>query len=175
VALLPPRDFYANPLTTDTDASVLFVHGTSDNVVPHDSQPARDGYNYMAVWDEVTHMSDYAFGACGDWQDWPVPSGVNAPSNAQLDCQQRQCSVPAGDARELVSCTFNGGHVWPKAPGRKEATLWGNRLIWEFFVSHCNEAGNGCSDSYTPPDGGGGGGDKPGRGCNPKKDPDCVK
>ena len=169
-----PRDFYANPPTTDTDASVLFVHGTSDNVVPYDGRPAGDGYNYMSVLDEVTRMSDYAFGACSVWQDWSVPSGVNAPSNAQLDCRQRLCAVPEGDDREFVYCTFSGGHVWPKAPGKREATLWGNRLIWEFFVSHCNELGNGCSESYTPPDGGGGS-DKPGRGCNPKKDPNCVK
>ena len=170
-----PRDFYGNPSTTDTDASVLFVHGTSDNVVPHDGRTAGDGYNYMSVQDEVTRMSDYAFGSCSDWQAWPVPPGVSAPGKAQLDCQQRSCAVPAGDAREFVSCTFNGGHVWPKAPGRKADSLWGNRLIWEFFVSHCNEAGNGCSEAYTPPNGGDGGGEKPGKGCNPRKDPDCVK
>jgi len=170
-----PRDFYANPPTSDTDASVLFVHGDSDNVVPHDGRPAGDGYNYMAVRDEVTRMSDYAFGVCSDWQDWSVPSGVNAPSKSGLACEQRSCSVPGGDAREFVSCTFNGGHVWPKARGPKEGALWGNRLIWEFFVSHCNEAGNGCSAAYAPPDGGGGGTEKPGKGCNPKKDPDCVK
>jgi hypothetical protein len=46
--------------------------------------------------------------------------------------------------------------------------------MWEFFVSHCNEEGNGCSEAYIPP-GGGGGNDKPGKGCNPRKDPDCVK
>ena len=168
-----PRDFWANPLTTDTDASVLFIHGTGDTTVPYDGRPARDGYYYTSVLDEVTRMSDYAFGSCGAWQDRPVPSGVSAPNNAQLDCQQRLCNVPEGDDREFAYCTFNGGHVWPKAPGQKESTLWGNRLIWEFFVSHCNEVGNGCSESYTPPDGGGN--DKPGRGCNPKKDPDCVK
>lgn len=172
-----PRDFYANPPTSDTDASVLFVHGTSDNVVPHDGRSANDGYYYMSVLDEVTRMSDYAFGAaaCGDWQDWPVPSGVNAPSNAQLSCRQRGCAVPGGDQREFVYCTFSGGHVWPKAPGRKESSLWGNRLVWDFFASHCNEPGNGCSETYTPPSGGGDGGSKPGRGCNPRKDPDCVK
>jgi poly(3-hydroxybutyrate) depolymerase len=172
-----PRDFYANPPTTDTDASVLFVHGTSDNVVPYDGRPAGDGYNYMSVLDEVIRMSNHAFGTCSAWQDWSIPSGVNAPSNAQLDCRQRVCAVPGGDDREFVYCTFSGGHVWPKAPGKREASLWGNRLVWEFFVSHCNETGNGCSESYTPPNGGGGGGggDKPGKGCNPKKDPDCVK
>lgn len=168
-----PRDFHANPTSTDTDASVMFVHGTGDNTVPYDGRRSSDGYYYTSVLDEVTRMSEHAFGSCGGWEDWPVPAGVNAPNSAQLDCRQRQCAVSGGDAREFVYCTFNGGHVWPKAPGRKEGSLWGNRLMWDFFVSHCNEADNGCSDSYRPPDGGGG--DKPGRGCNPRKDPDCVK
>ncbi len=170
-----PRDFHANPSTTDTDASVLFVHGTADNVVPYDGRRAQDGYFYTSVLDEVTRMSGHAFGACSDWQNWTVPASVSAPSSAQLACRQRTCSPPAGDEREFVYCTFSGGHVWPKAPGKKESSLWGNRLIWEFFVSHCNEAGNGCSEAYTPPGGGDGGGEKPGKGCNPRKDPDCVK
>jgi hypothetical protein len=91
-----------------------------------------------------------------------------------------QAGRAGGDTREFVYCTFNGGHVWPKSAGRKESSLWGNRLMWEFFVSHCNEADNECSTTYVPPGGGddGGGEDpptKPGKGCNPKKDPDCVK
>lgn len=180
-----PRDFYANPPNSDANASVMFVHGTNDNVVPHNGEPASDGYNYMAVWDEVFRMSEYVFGdeACSnDWQEWhpPSPSTVNAPGNANLDCRQLACSGrAAGDHREFLYCTFNGGHVWPKSPGRKESSLWGNRLMWEFFVSHCNETGNSCSEPYESPGGGdSGGGDdppKPGRGCNPKKDPNCVK
>jgi hypothetical protein len=44
-----------------------------------------------------------------------------------------------------------------------------------FFLDHCNETGNTCSVDYIPPDGGGGGPPGGGKGCNPKKDPDCSK
>jgi poly(3-hydroxybutyrate) depolymerase len=186
-----PRDFYANPELPDTNASVMFVHGTNDTTVPHDGNPASDGYNYEAVWDEVLRISEHAFGdgACAnDWQNgqnwlsWSFPSSVNAPSNANLDCRQPACArKPVEDKREFLYCTFNGGHVWPKSAGRKESSLWGNRLMWEFFVSHshCTKDSTDCGADYVPPGGddGGGGEDppKPGKGCNPKKDPDCVK
>ena len=180
-----PRDFHANPQSPATNASVMFVHGTNDTTVPHDGDPASDGYNYEAVWDEVFRISEHALGGCPvDWQSWPdwqFQNSVKAPNKVNLECHQPVCAGrQGGDSREFVFCTFNGGHVWPKSAGRKESSLWGNRLMWEFFVSHCNEADNECSTPYVPPGGGddGGGEDpptKPGKGCNPKKDPDCVK
>jgi poly(3-hydroxybutyrate) depolymerase len=179
-----PRDFYANPRSPDSNASVMFVHGTNDSTVPHDGNPASDGYRYEAVWDEVLRMSGYALGGCPtnwqSWPEWPIPDSVNASNNVNLECRQPECAGrQSDDAREFVYCTFNGGHIWPKSAGRKESSLWGNRLMWEFFVSHCNEDNNECSTAYVPPGGDDGGGGqnppKPGKGCNPKKDPDCDK
>jgi len=175
-----PRDFWNNPDSSDANASVLFLHGTRDSTVPHDGSPASDGYHYTAVDEEVSRMSEYAFGetSCGVWQTQDIPASVNSPRKNKLNCQQLSCTKD-GDQREFEYCTFAGGHVWPRSGGQGESALWGNRLIWEFFVQHCNEAGNGCSQDYVPPSGGDdGGGDGPGGGpgkCHPKKDPNCER
>ena len=150
-----PRDFWNNPDSPDAEASVLFVHGTRDTTVPHDGTPASDGYNYTAVWDEVERMSEYAFGSCNGWQSQSIPASVAPPRKTRLDCQQMDCQKANGDEREFEYCTFAGGHVWPKN-GNGEGGQWGNRLIWEFFVQHCNEPGNGCFAEYIPPSQGSG-------------------
>jgi hypothetical protein len=170
-----PRDFWNNPDDPNAEASVLFVHGTRDNTVPHDGDPASDGYNYTAVWDEVQRMSEYAFISCNGWESRPIPSVVSAPKRTKLKCEQMSCNKENGDEREFEYCTFAGGHVWPKN-GNGEGGQWGNRLIWDFFVQHCNEPGNGCSQAYIPPSEAGGSceiTENPEVSCDDGQDNDC--
>jgi poly(3-hydroxybutyrate) depolymerase len=46
-----------------------------------------------------------------------------------LVCTQHQdCSTGA----EVVNCTWDGGHAWPKSASHDLA----NEIIWEFFSKH---------------------------------------
>ena len=183
-----PRDFRGLPAPVDANASILYLHGTGDTWVRHDGLMSSDGYYYEAVWSEIGHIARHLYGTdCpaipaagapptgGKWSDWAVADAIQAPAGAGLACRTVDCAAPGSDSRELVYCLWSGGHNWPKASGKREAALWGNRLMVGFFLDHCNETGNRCTTDYIPPDGGGGGPPGGGKGCNPKKDPDCSK
>ena len=136
-----PRDFFDYP-EVDADIGVMWVHGTQDSVVPHDGQPASDGYFYESAVAEAARLA--AFFQCDIVPaTWPVPSNVQAPGNASLSCTQHpNCpeAYPGSGTREIGYCLWSGGHTWPKSGGSQESALWGNRLITEFFLRHSKEA-----------------------------------
>ena len=81
---------------------------------------------------------------------------MNASNKINLDCRQPVCTGrQGGDPREILYCTFDGDHTWPRSAGQNESALWGNRLMWEFFVSHshCTENSINCGAAYVPPGG----------------------
>ncbi len=136
-----PRDFYDLP-PADSDAGVMWIHGTQDNTVPHDGSPASNGYFYEAASAEAQRVAA-AYECDASPSAWPVPASVNAPASAQLSCSQHaNCpeATQGAGAREVAYCFWKGGHTWPKAGGFQESALWGNRLMMEFLLRHSRDA-----------------------------------
>jgi poly(3-hydroxybutyrate) depolymerase len=141
VAGTDPRDFWELP-PASADIGIMWIHGTSDNTVPHDGTPASDTFMYEAAWDEADRVAQ-AFGCDASTSSWPIPPSVDAPTNAQLECAQHAgCTegIPGSGNREVGYCLWNGSHTWPKRAGVQESTLWGNRLMVEFFLRHSRAA-----------------------------------
>jgi glycine/D-amino acid oxidase-like deaminating enzyme len=65
-----PRDFYDLP-PSDSDAGVMWIHGTQDNTVPHDGSPASDGYFYEAASAEAQRVAA-AYQCDASPSAWPV-------------------------------------------------------------------------------------------------------
>jgi polyhydroxybutyrate depolymerase len=146
-----PRDFRELP-PASADVGVMWIHGTNDNTVPHDGTPASDTFMYEAAWDEADHFAQ-ALGCDVSTSNWPIPPSVGAPANANLECLQH-ASCPEATAgsgnREVGYCLWQGGHTWPKRSGVQESTLWGNRLMVEFFLRHAISAATPNCDCSPP-------------------------
>jgi hypothetical protein len=135
-----PRDFFLLPDAGD-DVGVMWFHGTQDNTVPHDGDPASDSYFYEATANEIQRVGA-AFGCDPDLTPWTSAATAQAPGNANLVCQQYDnCPEAYSGAglREVVHCLWSGGHTWPKQQGGPGAD-WGNEVMFAFLLQHSRQA-----------------------------------
>jgi polyhydroxybutyrate depolymerase len=107
-----------------TPLSVMNVYGSRDDYVSQRGGVSSDGYYYTSAEDL---MRKWARSQGCDRESTPYPT--SADGTLGLACIQRDnCSTGA----EVVHCTWNGAHDWPRDGTRDLA----NDVIWEFFSRH---------------------------------------
>lgn len=119
------RGFNCAP-DTSTPLSVMNIYGSRDRVVSQDGTMSSDGYYYTAAEDV---MSKWASPGSQDCEAVRTPYETSESGTLGLICTQHEgCSTGA----EVVNCTWDGGHDWPK----DEADDLANEIIREFFAKH---------------------------------------
>jgi len=106
--------------------SLMNIYGSRDDYVALTGTVSSDGYYYTSAEDVMDKWSG------PDSQDCdPGTSSYPTSGDGILDLactQHANCSTGA----EVVNCTWDGGHDWPKDKTRD----LGNEIIWEFFSKH---------------------------------------
>jgi polyhydroxybutyrate depolymerase len=124
---------------TPSPLSILFMHGTSDAVIPWQGLVRGNGYMLAPVTDTLGFWSQYA-GCEGEVTDTALPQKGDSPeTNVTLfsvGCAQ--------DNEVLLYAIQGGGHNWPGVEGMIAEEFAGNvnmdvrasGVIWEFFSRH---------------------------------------
>jgi poly(3-hydroxybutyrate) depolymerase len=87
---------------------------------------SSDGYYYTS---SAAVMNKWAGPGSQGCTAASTPYDMSMSGTLGLVCTQHQdCSTGA----EVVNCTWNGGHAWPKSASHDLA----NEIIWEFFSKH---------------------------------------
>ena len=103
--------------------SLLQIYGNFDQVVPGDGSAASDGYQYVRASAVMRKWAKKKSQGCNRKV---VAYPTEHDGFRGLSCNQKpNCSA----GTEVVTCSWNAGHVWPAAGGRR----FGNELIWTFF------------------------------------------
>jgi polyhydroxybutyrate depolymerase len=111
--------------------SILNIYGSRDDYVSQRGDVSSDGYYYTSAEDVMSKWAGAGSQRC-DREATTYPTSMDG--TLELACIQRDnCSTGA----EVVHCTWNGAHDWPKAG----ATDLGNEIIWEFFARHSRHQG----------------------------------
>jgi polyhydroxybutyrate depolymerase len=124
---------------TPSPLSILFMHGTSDAVIPWQGLVRGNGYMLAPVTDTLGFWSQYA-GCEGEMVDTALPQQGDSPeTNVML------FSVGCAEDNEvLLYAIQGGGHNWPGVEGMIAEEFAGNvnmdvqasDVIWEFFSRH---------------------------------------
>jgi polyhydroxybutyrate depolymerase len=113
-----------------TPLSIMNIHGSRDDYVSQRGDVSSDGYYYTSAEAQMSQWASAGSQGC-DLKATPYTTSLDG--TLDLACAQRaHCATGA----EVVSCTWNGAHDWPKAG----ATDLANDIIWEFFSRNVRHA-----------------------------------
>jgi polyhydroxybutyrate depolymerase len=106
--------------------SLMNIYGQRDRYVSQAGDMSSDGYYYTS---SAAVMNKWAGPGSQGCAAASTPYDMSMSGMLGLVCTQHQdCSTGA----EVVNCTWDGGHVWPKSASHDLA----NEIIWEFFSKH---------------------------------------
>jgi polyhydroxybutyrate depolymerase len=109
-----------------TPLSLLNIYGQRDRYVSQAGDMSSDGYYYTS---SAAVMNKWAGPGSQGCAAASTPYDMSMSGTLGLVCTQHQdCSTGA----EVVNCTWDGGHAWPKSASHDLA----NEIIWEFFSKH---------------------------------------
>lgn len=116
------RGFNCAP-ESDTQISIMHIHGRQDNYVDVTGVESSDGYFYTAIDDVMAAWAAPASQGC-DADLTPYPTAADGIQG--MTCTQNaNCTTGA----EVVSCWWDAGHDWPVMGSNQ----FGNEMIWDFF------------------------------------------
>ncbi len=123
----PPRGFVCAPAEP---VALMNVYGTRDDYVDQVREVSSDGYRYTSAA-EVLEAWAVAQQCQGTLRSYPV----EAEGVRELQCVERPgCAT----GTEVVHCTFDGAHEWPRVRSNDPAKAhnFGTETILDFFEKH---------------------------------------
>ncbi len=126
-AISPHHGFAANGYTCGptTKLPILQVWGTEDRTVDGHEQPSNDGMIYDGG-DETAAQWAAEQGCAATGTPYPT---VSDDIRGWACIEHAGCSTGA----EVVSCSWNGGHVWGRSQADGDFAL---DAMWDFFQKH---------------------------------------
>merc|ERR1712048_24903 len=112
---------------------IINIWGTADDLVPGEAIMATDNHLYFTP---VSHVQ-YKYGKHNKCNvDEQLPEPIASASDGILEWQcigYNGCERGDGEyGVDAMSCSWNGGHVYPVADGENFAL----NVIWDFFKNH---------------------------------------
>lgn len=127
-AIAPSHGFAANGYTCapETPMGMIQVWGNRDRIVPGDDGLANDGYIYDDAAETAQVWAENQGCATGGTDPYPTASD---------DTRGWECTQHVGCATgaEVVTCEWDGGHIWPTAGTHGNFPL---AEIWTFLSAH---------------------------------------